>query len=279
MATIVEAIKTVLLHYPEGLTSVEIYNKIIEDDLYKFNALNPQAIVNGMVRRHCLGLDFPTACVQKYFRIVNSQRGNSKYALHDENQVDENIVDITKQILSSSKEKLPEEKMRDDYNEHITTLKTQLMNAILNASPAFFEELVLKLLMKMGYGYDENSGKVTRYCKDGGIDGIIEEDKLGLDQIYIQAKRYGIDNKIDTATVDQFAAAIGKRNVKKGVFITTSHFVKTVKEEYSKPVDGKMIRLIDGDELMNYLIKYEIGVNNVMTYKTFVLDENYFISQ
>ena len=77
--------------------------------------------------------------------------------------------------------------MADDYNEHIKAVKMQLMNAILNASPRFFEVLVLELLMKIGYGYDEDSGKVTRYCKDGGIDGIIEEDKLGLDKIYIQA--------------------------------------------------------------------------------------------
>lgn len=88
----------------------------------------------------------------------------------------------------------------------------------------------------------------------------------------------GINNKIDTAAVDQFATAMGKRNVKKGVFITTSSFVQPVIDEYAHPVDGKTIRLIDGDELMNYLIKYEIGVKSVKTYTTYKLDENYFIS-
>ena len=275
MATIVEAIKVVLTDYPEGLTSVEIYNKIIEKDLYKFNAISPQAIVNGTIRRHCYGLNFSTARPEKYFIITSNQRGKSKYALYDESVVE----DIEKVISVSVKEQLPEEKMGQNYSEHISFVKEQLMNAILNASPRFFEELVVELLMKMGYGYDGKAGKVTQLSRDGGIDGIIEEDKLGLDKIYIQAKRYNINHKIDTATVDQFRSVMGKNSVTKGVFITTSSFVEPVKAECSKPVDGKIIRLIDGNELMDYLIKYELGVNNVKTYKTFVLDENYFNQQ
>lgn len=280
MVTIVEAIKQVLQDCREGLTSAEIYEKIMEANLYKFKAQNPQAIVNGMVRRHCFGLDFPTASPHKFFQIVKDQRGRgkSRYKLYDQNQNGENSV-IQRPIISSAKEKLPEEKMRDVYKEHITILKTQLMNAILNASPAFFESLVVELLMKMGYGYDDSSGKVTRYCRDGGVDGIIEEDKLGLDKIYIQAKRNAIDNRIGSTVVEQFLGVMSKYGVVKGVFITTSDFVKSVKEDYEKPIDGKMIRLINGDELMDYLIKYEIGVNNVMTYKTFNLDENYFDTQ
>lgn len=237
-----------------------------------FNAINPQGIVNGMIRRHCYGLNFSTASPHKYFAIVGNDKGKTKYSLYDENH----SISISRSIESSLKEKLPEEKMADDYNEHIKAVKMQLMNAILNASPRFFEELVLELLMKMGYGYDGGSGKLTRYCKDGGIDGIIEEDKLGLDKIYIQAKRYNMGNKVSPDEVKSFAFAMGEQNVKKGVFITTSHFVKTVIDTFSKPVEGKTIRLIDGDELMDFLIKYEIGVNSVKSYRTFSLDENYF---
>lgn len=276
MATIVEAIKTILEEYPEGLTSAEIYEKIIEKDLYIFNAVSPQSIVNNMIRRHCFGLDFPTAYSHKYFKIITNERGSSKYAIYDPTQSNEKIDYQAKAKHSPAKEKLPEEKMHDNYEEHISTLKTQLMNAILNSPPAFFEELVLELLMKMGYGYDESAGKVTRYCKDGGIDGIIEEDKLGLGKIYIQAKRNAIDNTIGEPIVNQFQGAMGKRGVVKGVFITTSRFVKSVKEEYTKPVDGKMIRLIDGDELMDLLIKYEIGINAVKIYKAYTIDENFF---
>ena len=272
MATIVEAIKTILAKHPEGLTSLEIYNKIIAENLYEFKAESPSAIVNGIIRRHCYGLDFPTACSRKHFKIIDVSRGKSKYTLYDD--MSDDIDNITKPIVK--KERLPEEILNDAYSEHIQSVKEQLMNAIMNSSPQFFEELVVQLLLKMGYGYDETSGRVTQYSRDGGIDGIIEEDRLGLDKIYIQAKRYNINHKIDTATVDQFCTAMGKRSVKKGVFITTSSFVEPVIAEYSKPVDGKIIRLIDGNELMEYLVKYEIGVNNVKTYKTFALDENYF---
>ncbi|MCM1508848.1 MAG: restriction endonuclease [Ruminococcus flavefaciens] len=276
MATIVEAVKTVLADYPDGLTSAEIYEKIIEKDLYKFNAIKPQSIVNGTIRCHCFGLNFPTASPRKYFKIITNGRGSSKYAIYDSTQSNEKNDYQVNAINSPIKEKLPEEKMRDCYEEHIAALKIQLMNAILNSPPAFFEELVLKLLMKMGYGYDESAGKVTRYCKDGGIDGIIEEDKLGLGKIYIQAKRNAIDNTIGEPIVNQFQGAMDKRGVGKGVFITTSRFVKSVKEEYSKPVGGKMIRLIDGDELMNLLVKYEIGINEVKIYKAYTIDENFF---
>lgn len=273
MATIVEAIKEVLSNSPEGLSSVEIYNCIIEAKTYVFNAISPQAIVNGMIRRHCFGLDFPTSSPHKFFKIVGTKNGKTLYSLYSESDSDVHKDTVLKQ---EERELLPEEKMQEVYNEHISSVKSQLMNAILNASPAFFEQLVVELLLKMGYGYDKNSGRVTRYTKDGGVDGIIEEDNLGLDKIYIQAKRYNIKNKVTTAEVDQFATAMGKMSVSKGVFITTSDFVKTVRLDYAKPMDGKTIRLINGDELMNYLIKYEIGVKNVKIYQTFIIDENYF---
>ena len=274
MATIVDAITKVLSESDGGLTSLEIYNKIIEEDLYRFNAASPQAIVSGTLRRHCFGLDFPTASPTKYFRIIQESRGKSKYALYDEAFEYSNM----QPVLINEKEKTPEERINDSYQEHICSMKAQLMNAILNSSPAFFEELVVQLLLKMGYGYDGASGKVTQYCKDGGVDGIIEEDRLGLDKIYIQAKRYAIDNKVDTKTVDQFVGVMEKKNIKKGFFITTSSFAKNAVEDYSKPIGGKTIRLIDGEELMTYLIKYEIGVKSAMVYTTYKLDENYFNS-
>lgn len=273
MATIVEAIKIVLTDFPQGLTSEEIYNEIINRKLYVFNAISPQAIVNGMLRRHCFELNFPTSSPHKYFHIVNTQTKKCKYALFDELTPNKSSKS---QKVNSKYEILPEEKIQEVYHEHITSLKTQLLNSILNASPRFFEELVVELLVKMGYGYDSDSNQVTRYSKDGGVDGIIEEDRLGLDKIYIQAKRYGIGNNVQTKEVYQFASVMGDMNVKKGVFITTSSFASNAKNKFSKPFDGKTIRLIDGNELMDYLIRYEIGVKNVMTYKTFILDENYF---
>ena len=273
MATIVEAIKTVLEEYPDGLTSAEIYEKIIEKDLYIFNAISPRAIVNGMIRRHCYGLDFPTANPHKFFKIISSQHGKSKYALYNENDEKDSV----KLTSFSIKEKLPEEKILDNYNEHIISVKSQLMNAIINSSPAFFERYVVDLLLKMGYGRNSSSGIVTRITHDGGVDGIIKEDELGLDQIYIQAKRYAIGNNVGTPVLQQFAGVMSNRGIKKGVFFTTSDFVKSVKNEFARPFDGKIIRLINGDELMEFAIEHEVGVKSApKVYKTFAIDENYF---
>ncbi|MBQ3969943.1 MAG: restriction endonuclease, partial [Clostridia bacterium] len=202
MGTILESIEQVLSEHPDGLTSNEIYQKIIDRDLYHFGAQNPLSIVNGIVRRHCAGLDFPSAHVMKRFKIVGKQGKTCKYALLDQEAC--SISEFSAAKPSNQVDALPEEQIQAVYKKHIRSIKTQLLNSILNSSPQFFEELVVELLVKMGYGYGENAGHVTRYCKDGGIDGIIEEDRLGLDKIYVQAKRYGENNKVTTDMVDQF---------------------------------------------------------------------------
>lgn len=275
MITIVESIKKVLANSPDGLTSLEVYEKIIKANLYTFKAISPQAIVNGMIRRHCLGLNYSSSSPVKYFKIVGEKDGKTLYSLYNESE-SKGEIDKKTATLHIDEELLPEEKMQKLYEEYISGIKSQLMNAILNSSPAFFEQLVVDLLLKMGYGYDSGSGKVTRYTRDGGVDGIIEEDNLGLNKIYIQAKRYNFNNKVSTAEVDQFVGVMSKKFVKKGVFITTSDFVKTAKSEYSKDIGDKTVKLINGDELMNLLIKYEIGVKTTHIYKNFIIDENYF---
>lgn len=275
MITIVESIKKVLANFPDGLTSLEVYEKIIEANLYTFKAISPQAIVNGMIRRHCFGLNYPSSSPVKYFKIAGEREGKTLYSLYNESE-NKGEIDKKSANLHIDEELLPEEKMQKLYEEYICGIKSQLMNAILNSSPAFFEQLVVDLLLKMGYGYDGRSGKVTRYTRDGGVDGIIEEDNLGLNKIYIQAKRYNFNNKVSTAEVDQFVGVMSKKFVKKGVFITTSDFVKIAKSEYSKDIGDKTVKLINGDELMNLLIKYEIGVKSTHIYKNFIIDENYF---
>lgn len=275
MITIVEAIKKVMAESTEGLTSIEVYDRIVKAGLYIFKAVSPQAVVKGMIRRHCVGLNYSSSSPVKYFKIAGEKDGKTLYSLYNESESKDEVNKKTA-TLQTDEELLPEERMQKLYEEYISVVKSQLMNSILNSSPAFFEQLVVDLLLKMGYGYDSSSGKVTRYTKDGGVDGIIEEDNLGLNKIYIQAKRYNFNNKVSTAEVDQFVGVMSKKSVKKGVFITTSDFVKTAKSEYSKDIGEKTIRLINGDELMNLLIKYEIGVKTTHIYKNFIIDENYF---
>lgn len=268
--TIREAITQVLSGKDEGMTCEEIYDAIIAGNLYTFNAMNPQGIVKNIIRRQCIGLDFPTACISKYFKIVGGSGKKLRYGIYNQaEESDQNIAVQTKPSLVE--EQLPEEKLATSHKEHIALIKMQLNNAILNSHPAFFERLVVELLSKMGYGYDQSSARVTQYVKDGGIDGIIDQDRLGLDKIYVQAKRY--TKTVPKNDVASFYGVLSKSPVKKGIFITTSNFSKNTIQEYRD-----IIRLIDGDELMNLLISYELGVNAVKSYKTYTLDENYFNS-
>lgn len=220
--TIVEAIKFVLSDVPEGLTAKEIYDEIIKKNLYSFGAKNPLGVVNSQIRRRCVGLDFPTAYPVKVFRIVGQRGKKNKFALYDDKL--HFSEDMRSSKSKDTTDELPEEKIGAALREHITSIKQQLLDYILNNSPAFFEQLVLDLLFKMGYGYGKQAGVVTGRPHDGGIDGIISEDKLGLDLIYFQAKRYSTPNKVGRSELQAFIGAM--EHVQKGVYITTSKFTK-----------------------------------------------------
>ncbi len=149
-------------------------------------------------------------------------------------------------------------------------LSDELLHKILEQSPYFFEHLVLDLLSKMGYGTAEE----TPYVHDDGIDGIIYEDKLGLEKIYIQAKRYKPENRVGKPEVHQFSGALDEQKAKKGVFITTSDFTK---EARSFPIKTeKQIVLISGDELTRYMIEYNVGVSTKKNYELKRIDIDYF---
>ena len=143
-------------------------------------------------------------------------------------------------------------------------------------SPYFFERLVVELLLKMGYGgFRQEAGKITRKSADGGIDGIIKEDKLGLDTIYIQAKRW--DGTIGSPEIQKFAGALQGQRARKGVFITTSKFTKEALD-FASMIENKII-LIDGDSLSNLMIDYDIGVSTMNTYLIKRIDSDYFVDE
>lgn len=268
--TIVEAVKTVLSSSNTGLTSKEIYQAIVDNDLYTFPAKNPASVVNGIIRRHCLGLDFPTANVLKHFQIVSYKGKKPCYGLIDE--------PVTIAITQTSKgtdqsEMLPEEKIQLAYKSHISLIETEINRQIMNNHPSFFEKLMVDLLIKMGYGYDQTSGVVVGGSHDGGIDGIIYEDKLGLDQIYLQAKRYKQGNSVGRRELQAFVGAM--QNVQKGVFITTSSFTKEARQ-YVEQQQQKNLKLIDGKMLISLMIKYEIGIVSEEVIKIYRLDSSYF---
>lgn len=268
--TIIEAIKTVLKDNPSGLTAYQIYEEIVKRDLYAFKAKIPDHVVNTGLRRRCAGLDFPTSHPIKLFKIVGDDGKKIKYALlESKEKAVSNEESSTKKFVES----LPEEKLIKAFQEHIDQTKQEVLDMILNQSPSFFEQLVVDLLLKMGYGYDKNSGVVTGGSHDNGIDGIISEDKLGLDLIYIQAKRFSANNKVGRKDLQAFIGAMG--NIQKGVFITTSTYTKEA-SAFGKQQQQKNIKLIDGDMLAEYMIKYQIGVECVKTFDIYKIDSDYF---
>lgn len=269
--TIVEAIKTVLKDTPEGLTAKEIYQAVVEAGLYEFGAKDPIGVVNGQIRRRCMDLDFPTAYPIKVFRISGQQGKKNKYALYIDKAAPVGSRPAVGKKTSDGL--LPEEKINTAVQEHLASIRQQLLESILEQEPRFFEHLVVILLLKMGYGPDDQSGTVTRASHDSGIDGIISEDRLGLGLIYLQAKRYAPHNTVGRRAVQEFVGAM--EHVNKGIFITTSSFTDKALA-YAEKQQQKSIKLIDGQLLSELLVKYEVGVNVAQTVSIYRIDSDYF---
>lgn len=169
----------------------------------------------------------------------------------------------------------PEENLERAYNQLRKALAHELLNHVLKQTPSFFERLVVELLVKMGYGGSlADAGKAIGKTGDEGIDGTIYEDKLGLDIIYIQAKRWMPGNVVGRPEIHKFIGALAGQGAKKGIFITTSNFTKDAIQY--KPMNETKIKLIDGETLADYMIDYNIGVSTVNTYELKKIDNDYF---
>lgn len=167
----------------------------------------------------------------------------------------------------------PEDALASAYNKLRSALESEILGAVKDASPSFFERLVVDLLVKMGYGGSrQDAGKALGKSGDGGIDGIINEDRLGLDVIYIQAKRW--EGVVGRPEIQKFAGALQGQRAKKGVFITTSSFSKEARE-YVSFIDTKII-LIDGEQLSRLMAEHNVGVSIVGQYEVKKFDSDYF---
>ena len=165
--------------------------------------------------------------------------------------------------------KTPEEIIDENYNYITHNLVDEILELVLQQNSDFFERLVMDLLVQMGYG----DGKVTRRSRDGGIDGIIDEDKLGLEKIYIQAKRWQLGNNVGRSDVETFVGAIDRQRGSKGVFITTSDFTKEAYEHSSTHIN---LVKINGSKLAELMIQYNIGVTIKNVYEIKKIDSDYF---
>lgn len=167
----------------------------------------------------------------------------------------------------------PDEQVRVGAASLRESLAAQLLERVKQTQPAFFENLVVELLVAMGYGGShEDAAKVVGRSGDGGIDGIIKEDRLGLDSIYVQAKRW--EGVVGRPTVQQFAGALQGQRARKGVLITTSSFTREA-VEYAAGLQSTII-LVDGTQLTQLMIDYNIGVTDLETIKLKRVDEDYF---
>ncbi|MCG1022169.1 restriction endonuclease [Sutcliffiella horikoshii] len=221
--------------------------------------------------------------------IFLSRVRSVRYSLKKENYIEE-VNKLTYQITSEGLELLGEnkheieeeieelEKVVDPLTivkEKLDELKQELAETLLkqlrNVHWIKFEDIVIELLTVMGYG----DGKVTQRTNDEGLDGVIKEDKLGLDNIYVQAKRYGATNSVGRDVVQSFSGALDGKGARKGVFITTSYFTDNAKQ-YAECLDAKKIILIDGKQLAKLMIDHNVGVDISHTFVIKSIDYDYF---
>lgn len=183
-----------------------------------------------------------------------------------DSEQDENWVQI----------KTPEEAFESAYENLRTELANEILDHLKKCDPSLFEKIVIEVLVKMGYGGTlKDAGKAIGKSGDEGIDGIIKEDRLGLDIIYVQAKRW--DGNIGRPEIQKFAGALQGQRAKKGIFITTSDFSKDAVDFVSK-IDSKIV-LIDGEQLAEFMIDFNVGVTTISKYELKRIDSDYFIEQ
>lgn len=181
-------------------------------------------------------------------------------------------VDSSDEAEENTKE-TPEELIESGYQKIRTSLQSEILSRLKAIHPSFFERIVVELLVKMGYGGSiEDAGKAIGKSGDEGIDGIIKEDKLGLDVIYVQAKRW--EGVVGRPELHKFVGALAGQGAKKGIFITTSSFTKEA--ALYAPKNETKIVLVDGDTLSHYMIDYNLGVSIQNTYEIKKIDTDYF---
>lgn len=177
------------------------------------------------------------------------------------------------QLVEPQTDSTPEELFSQAYQRLRSNLEAELLEQVKSSSPAFFERLVIDLLVAMGYGGSrQDAGRAIGRSGDGGIDGIIKEDKLGLDVIYVQAKRW--EGTVGRPEIQKFAGALQGQRANKGVFITTSGFSREA-EEYAGVISSKII-LITGEQLSKLMVDHNVGVSPIGKFELKRIDSDYF---
>jgi len=186
------------------------------------------------------------------------------------------VNQVQQKTPEEEQEQTPKEALESAYQSLRNDLANDLLQQIKASPPSLFEKIVVELLVKMGYGGSrKDAGQAIGKSRDEGIDGIIKEDRLGLDIIYIQAKRW--ENTVGRPEIQKFAGALQGQRAKKGIFITTSTFSRDA-YDYTSRIDTKIV-LIDGVQLAQYMIDHNIGVTPVANYEIKRMDSDYFTEE
>ena len=175
----------------------------------------------------------------------------------------------------NAQEGTPQDNLNASFEQINKELSANLLSEIMDRSPAFFERMVVHLLLKMGYGSALEDGIVTGYSGDEGIDGIIREDKLGFSSIYIQAKRWTEEKPIGRPEIQKFVGALAGQGAQKGLFITTGTFTKEARSYVEKQLSTKVV-LVDGEKLTKLMIEYNLGVSVETVYTIKKIDTDFF---
>lgn len=260
-----------------------------------------ERIPSGVQTRFYNRICWSTTHLKKAAIIENTRRGTFRITPRGSKLLNQNIERIDLPILGAYPEyvafrnsgktkipikpideildvtiKTPDELLYESYQSIRESLVSEILENIKSCSPSFFERLVVELLVAIGYGGTlEDAGQAVGRSGDGGIDGIIKEDRLGLDTIYLQAKRW--ENTVGSPEIQKFAGALQGRRAKKGVFITTSEYSKGARD-FASAIENKII-LIDGAELADLMIDYNVGVSVSASYEIKKIDSDYFIEE
>lgn len=168
----------------------------------------------------------------------------------------------------------PEERISAAHGEITAAVADDVLDRVRAVSPKRFEQIILDLMLAMGYGRDAGDGRVLGGAGDDGVDGVINLDRLGVDQVYVQAKRYGTGNTIGSGAIRDFFGALALKDVSKGIFVTTSGFSPAARETAAK-LNARIV-LIDGAELARMMVGHKIGVRVAQRYVVPELDEGFF---
>ena len=247
-------------------------NNAIENRIdFSISALKISGLIESVLR----GYYVATVSGKDYFKKYGMKldrdiiEKTDEYIEYYKEQDDSKETSIAKIDDSESFDSL--EKIDEQIHKLLQEKRVELLEVILNASPYFFEKMVVILLSKMGYKGKDGHSFVTQKSSDGGIDGIINQDPLGTQTVYVQAKRYKEAN-VQRQEIEMFYGALNRISANRGVFITTSDFSKTAKET----AEQFSIVLINKDSLLDLLIEYEVGVVINQTFYTYKLDDDFF---